>query len=126
MRPLTTEWVAKAEGDRAPLLRERRARAAPNYDAACFHAQQCAEKYLKARLHEAGISFGKTHDIERLLDLALPIETSWEPLRADLIALTDFAVEFRYPGSAAVRADMLESARICERVRALVRSSLGM
>jgi hypothetical protein len=25
----------------------------PNYDDAAFHAQQCAEKYLKARLIEA-------------------------------------------------------------------------
>ncbi|NJL91504.1 MAG: HEPN domain-containing protein [Coleofasciculaceae cyanobacterium SM2_1_6] len=27
----------------------------PNYDAVCFHAQQCFERYLKARLQEAEI-----------------------------------------------------------------------
>jgi HEPN domain-containing protein len=51
MRPLTTEWIQKAEGDLATAHRELRARKAPNFDAACFHAQQSAEKYLKALLH---------------------------------------------------------------------------
>ena len=50
MNPLTTEWVIKAEGDYTVALRELRARKAPNYDAICFHARQCAGKYLKARL----------------------------------------------------------------------------
>src|SRR6266852_9206884 len=69
MQPLTAEWVDKAEGDFATLLREIRARKRPNYDSACFHAQQCTEKYLKARLQEAGIPFGKTHDLPALLHL---------------------------------------------------------
>ena len=45
MNPLTLEWVEKAEGDWLTAQREYRARKAPNYDAACFHAQQVAEKY---------------------------------------------------------------------------------
>jgi len=62
MKPITLEWVAKAEGDWDSAQREYRARQRPNYDAACFHAQQCAEKYLKARLEEAGIAFSRTHN----------------------------------------------------------------
>jgi len=50
MKPLTSEWVEKAEGDLATAKREIRVRKAPNFDAVCFHAQQCAEKYLKALL----------------------------------------------------------------------------
>lgn len=57
MKPITREWVDKAEGDYIAAQREVRARKNPVYDAACFHAQQCAEKYLKARLTEAGIRF---------------------------------------------------------------------
>ena len=52
MKLLTNEWVEKAEQDWNSLHREIRARKNPNYDAACFFAQQCAEKYLKARLVE--------------------------------------------------------------------------
>ena len=63
MQPLTTEWIQKAEGDLATAHRELRARKSPNFDAACFHAQQCAEKYLKALLQEDVIPFGKTHNL---------------------------------------------------------------
>ncbi|MBW1960508.1 MAG: HEPN domain-containing protein [Deltaproteobacteria bacterium] len=35
----------------------------------CFHAQQCAEKYLKAFLTFKNIDFPKTHDIGELLAL---------------------------------------------------------
>ena len=50
MKPLTSEWVEKAEADRSTARRELRVRKAPNFDAVCFHSQQCAEKYLKAVL----------------------------------------------------------------------------
>lgn len=55
MKPLTREWIEKAEGDFATASREIRVRKVPNYDAVCFHAQQCAEKYLKALLQEADV-----------------------------------------------------------------------
>jgi HEPN domain-containing protein len=51
----TKEWIDKAEGDWISALLLYRARKHPNYDNACFHAHQCAEKYLKVRLEEAGI-----------------------------------------------------------------------
>jgi len=63
MKPLTREWIDKAEGDYASAQRELRARKLPNYDAACFHAQQCVEKYIKTRLQEADIAFPKIHDL---------------------------------------------------------------
>jgi HEPN domain-containing protein len=63
MKPITAEWVEKAEGDFATARRELEIDVNPNFDAVCFHAQQCAEKYLKARLIEAGIRFPKTHDL---------------------------------------------------------------
>jgi HEPN domain-containing protein len=52
MLALTQEWVDKAEGDCHTASREARARKAPNYDAVCFHCQQCAEKHLRAYLPE--------------------------------------------------------------------------
>ena len=47
MKPITLEWIAKAEGDWNSAQREYRARQRPNYDAACLHAQQCAENISK-------------------------------------------------------------------------------
>jgi HEPN domain-containing protein len=49
MKPITHEWVEKAEGDLVTGTRELRARLRP--------AQQCAEKYLKACLQEHEIHF---------------------------------------------------------------------
>lgn len=49
------------------MVSEYRARKAPNYDAVCFHSQQCVEKYLKALLQEYNIAFGKIHDLPVLL-----------------------------------------------------------
>ena len=126
MKPLTSEWVAKAEGDFATMLREVRVRKAPNYDAVCFHAQQCVEKYLKARLQEADCPFGRTHNLSALLDLLLPIEPSWEVLSPYLRTLTVFAVGVRYPGESADNMMAREAVKLCRDVRRHVRLSLGL
>ena len=103
MKAITHEWVEKADADFISAGREYRARKQPNYDAACFHAQQCVEKYLKARLAKANKPIPKTHDLAALLDLVLPLEPLWEPFRPQLETLTSYAVEFRYPGESATR-----------------------
>jgi len=126
MKPITREWVDKAEGDYIAAQREVRAHKNPVYDAACFHAQQCAEKYLKARLTEAGIAFGKTHNLLSLLGLLLPNEPGWTSMRPRLIALSVYAVDYRYPGFTAAKPDANDAFRHCREVRRLVRSSLGL
>ena len=126
MNPLTAEWVAKAESDLTSALREWRARKAPNYDAACFHAQQCAEKYLKALLQEKGITFGKTHNLVSLLDVLLPSEPTWTGIRDDLRTLSEYAVDFRYPGAYATKQNAQMAIAICRDVRQRVRASLAL
>ena len=42
MKPITAEWIAKAEGDFNMTERESQVTENPNYDGICFHAQQCA------------------------------------------------------------------------------------
>jgi len=126
MMPLTSEWVEKAENDCHSALRELRARKNPNYNGACFHAQQCAEKYLKGRLQEEGIAFRKTHFLPTLLDLLTDLEPLWEAWREELTALSAFAVNFRYPGDSADKAMAREAVSICKKVRAEVRRSLGL
>ena len=97
MKPMTQEWVEKAEGDYnvsvALWCLEN-----PVYDAICFHAQQCIEKYCKAWLGERDATFPKTHDLEALAKLCLPSLPDLASLLDDLRFLTSFAVEVRYPG----------------------------
>ena len=126
MKPIAAEWVAKAEGDFAMMERECRAQENPNYDGICFHAQQCAEKYLKARLCEADISFSKIHDLVALLEQALDAEPEWETFRENLAYLSDFAVTFRYPGESADRESALDAQRRCRLFRNAACNALGL
>jgi len=126
MKPIAAEWVAKAEDDYAVMERESRVTVHPSCDAICFHAQQCAEKYLKARLSEAGATFGKTHDLVSLLDQILDMEPQWEAFREDLAYLSSFAVAFRYPGESADWDCALDAQRWCRAFRSAVRCSLGL
>ena len=126
MKQITQEWINKAEGDWSSAQREVRARQSPNYDAACFHTQQCAEKYLKGRLEEAGITFSKTHDLIRLLHLVLPTEPMWISLQADLSVLTNYAVDFRYPGFFATKIQAQVAVKSCRRIRKVIRLAFGL
>ncbi len=126
MKQLTLEWIEKAEGDFNLLEREIRARKNPNYDAVCFHAQQCVEKYLKGRLMEANVGFPKTHDLVLLLDLTLPVEPLWEIHRDGLSFLSGFGVEFRYPGESADLAMAKKVQKSCRAFRTLARETMGL
>jgi HEPN domain-containing protein len=105
MKPPTAEWVAKAEGDFLTAGRELRARKSPNYDAVCFHAQQCAEKYLKAVLQEDERNIPKIHNLIELMLLCEEIDSSFEMLRADLVTMERYSVRVRYPGESAEKED---------------------
>lgn len=126
MKPITDEWIAKAEGDFAMMERECQVQENPNYDGICFHAQQCAEKYLKARLCEAGITFNKIHDLTALLEQALAIEPAWETFREDLAYLSDFAITFRYPGESADEESALDARQRCRLFRNAARNAFGL
>ena len=64
---------------------------------ASFHAQQAAEKYLKAALVIEQIRFPRTHELERLQPL---LPAGWAvPDREALAGLSRFAVAGRYPES---------------------------
>jgi HEPN domain-containing protein len=126
MKKLTREWVKKAEGDYGTASREMRPRKSPNYDAACFHCQQCAEKYRKARLHEAGIAVPKTHDLTLLLNMALAVEPSWNAHAASLTTLTAYAVIYRYPGFSAAKTDAQQAMKTCRGFRKEARARLGI
>ncbi|MGD0089006.1 MAG: HEPN domain-containing protein [Planctomycetota bacterium] len=126
MKALTAEWVSKAEDDWDTGLVVFRRRKSPKYDHACFHAQQCAEKYLKALLVEEGIAFPKTHDLRCLLNM-LPIRNAaWEALRPSLANLSEDAVICRYPGEVADKAAAKESLATARLVRALARKHLDL
>lgn len=89
------DWLSHARSDLAL------ARISPPEDVMleglCFHAQQAAEKALKALLVSYNRDYPRTHNIGTLLDF-LP-ETLTIPTEVEQAAgLTDYAVMTRYPG----------------------------
>lgn len=74
MKAATREWVKKAESDYQLAVSLMRRRKVPVHDHACFHFQQAAEKYLKARLEEAQVRSSKSHDLKLLLGLVTPFD----------------------------------------------------
>jgi HEPN domain-containing protein len=126
MKPITQEWIDKAEGDFATAQRELEVQWMPNYDAVCFHSQQCIEKYLKACLQDASIASTKTHDLSALLDLLLPVQPAWVSLRPRLNALTSYAIEFRYPGMVATQAIAAQALQDCIAVRKIIRQHFSL
>jgi HEPN domain-containing protein len=68
-------------------------------DIICFHAQQAAEKYLKAYLVYFEQDFPKTHALEDLVLLAQSKYPACRNLFASACDLSPYAVEIRYPDS---------------------------
>lgn len=71
----------------------------PSYGTASFHAQQGAEKALKALLARHGVPVENTHDLGRLLRQAENVSPGIATRLADADALTPFAVLTRSPMS---------------------------
>ena len=125
MKPSTREWVSKAEEDFAAAVCLAR-RKKPLWAPVCFHAQQCAKKYLKARLNEASIQFSRTHDLEQLLNQALALEPLWAAFRSSLKTLADLAVLPRYPGRLYTKSEAQRAVKDSRSFRREARLSLGL
>lgn len=116
-------WVALAEDD-LTMARSALRRRQPLWHMAAFHAQQCAEKYLKALLVRTRRPFPRTHDLRALHTLcadagiALPIE------RDVLDAPTAHAVWARYPGEGPNPQEARNAVATARSVRRLARSTL--
>ena len=95
-RRILASWLNKAKADLN--VAERLLSQDTEYaNAVAFHSQQAAEKYLKALLTWFEIEFPKTHDLELLLNLIKPTCRTVPSELKDIIDLTPYGVELRYP-----------------------------
>jgi len=125
--PATTvlPWVEKAERDWLAAKRLLALKEDGLLDAVCFHAQQCAEKYLKGLLVSLALHFPKTHDLEMLWGL-LPRSTIPGLDLPEFLHLNRYTVEARYPGGwePITRAEAARAVAAARKVRAAVRKRL--
>lgn len=125
MNETVSAWVAKAEGDYRVASREMAATADPSFDAVCFHAQQCAEKLLKAALIQRQVTPPRVHDLVELSRLLAAARPEWDWPVAELRRLSQSAVDARYPGSFATQQEAAQALAICSRLRDRLRALLG-
>jgi len=91
---LVRGWLLKAESDLAGARVCLDATQA--LDAVCFHAQQAAEKCIKAYLTASGIEFPFIHNLEKLIDLCARDDAAFTGIKRLGQELTPYAVELRY------------------------------
>jgi HEPN domain-containing protein len=118
-------WAASAEEDFV-LARTAVRRKQPLASGACFHAQQCAEKYVTALLISKGADFPKTHDLLLLNNLCSTNGILLEIDPRHLNTLADYAVRTRYPGNAPTAEDAKEAIELAKLVRDFARKFLGL
>ena len=120
------QWVTYADDD----LRLARhgltiTIAPPPYRLIAYHAQQCAEKYLKAYLVLRRVDFPYTHNIAHLLDLCSG-QARWAESLRDAEELTPFAITARYPGEdeAVTHAEAIRALDLADGVRTTIRKAI--
>lgn len=90
-------WLGYALGDLAASRAQPSRRVRPRI--AAFHAQQAAEKALKAALVLANLDPERTHDLDTLRN-ELPPGWRVKTRQTDLAPLSRYGVEVRYPDDA--------------------------
>ena len=66
-------------------------------DTAIYHAQQCAEKSLKAYLEFKNVTVPKSHSLDKLLDLCKRKDADFGKIDRQVFDLEGLDVRFRYP-----------------------------
>jgi HEPN domain-containing protein len=119
------QWVKYAEED-LRLAEQALGMPDPPYRLIAYHAQQCAEKYLKAFLVLNGVDFPYTHNILVLLGICRPL-AEWAGDLVDAGRLSAYAVTARYPGldDGLTEEDASAAIALARRVRQTVRAALG-
>ncbi len=118
-------WVARAEEDYLVAVMSLR-RKQPLTVTACFHAQQCAEKYLKALLLAHDCAFPRSHDLRLLSGLCNEADVWVDVAVIRLDSLSFYAVNTRYPGEGLTLEQARDGLKTARVVRRFARMSLGL
>ncbi|MDE2990212.1 MAG: HEPN domain-containing protein [Chloroflexota bacterium] len=103
--PPEQAWFDKAAED-LEIARRALGPDRPFPAAACFHAQQCAEKYLKGYLVAHDVPFRFVHDLGYLIGLCAGVNPALASLRPAAITLNPYVAIARYPSEAAQEPDI--------------------
>ncbi len=91
---LVKGWVRKADSDLANAGLCISSNTA--LDTACFHAQQAAEKVIKAYLIAFNLTSPFIHNVEKLIEIAEQHDAAFQQVKSLGQSLTPYAVQLRY------------------------------
>lgn len=118
------EWLMHADEDLRLAKHALKLKSSCPYKLIAYHAQQCAEKYLKAYLVFKNTDFPYTHNISRLLELCPDLAEQARNLQ-EAKFLTPYAITARYPGKGKVtKRNALQAIMAADNVRKVIRGVL--
>lgn len=115
-------WYVRGEAD-PKLARRAISPEDPLPDLAAYHAQQCAEKYLKGFLGAKAMPFRLVHDLGYLVHLCEKSAPEFVGLEDAALALSGYATEARYPREddvACTIEEANEAIRLAEEIKGFV------
>jgi HEPN domain-containing protein len=99
---LAKEWLQYAKSDLNTARHMFKDVHPKETEISCYHAQQCAEKSLKACLIAKGMSPPYIHDLVELTRLCTAQEASFSTIQPYCASLNPYGVQVRYPNELAV------------------------
>ena len=119
-------WLFKAENDLKSAKKLMDGEPAVP-DTAIYHAQQCAEKALKAYLSFKLQPVQRTHDVEFLVGLCSEIDKNFSRLLDHARILSPYSAAFRYPDIILEpdKEDVFEAIEKASEVLAFVKGTIG-
>ena len=119
-------WFEKAEAD-LEMARRALGPGNPLPAMACYHAQQCAEKYFKGYLVSQRVDFRFVHDLVYLTQQCVERQPAFAELELTARILSRYGAGVRYPMENFVDPDddeAKEAVRLAESVAEFVKQSL--
>ncbi|MCX5803195.1 MAG: HEPN domain-containing protein [Proteobacteria bacterium] len=120
------EWIVYGDEDLRLARHALKLLSGCPYRLIAYHAQQCAEKYLKAYLVFHLVDFPYTHNISHLLELCSE-KTDWLKKLGSAEELTPYAITARYPGEdeKVTKKEAIRAINLAADVRRVVRKALS-
>ncbi len=94
LQKVVRQWIEKAENDLITAEHTLSLTERCPFEAVCFHAQQCAEKFFKALLVSRSLPVPKTHDLRILIRL-VPQDIQLGLDLESLFSLNRYAIDSR-------------------------------
>jgi len=115
MREIVQEWVEKGNSDFLAAKTLVQKEGLENQTG--FHCQQAIEKWLKAYLIKHGEEIQTIHDLMALVIYCEKYDPAFKELEPLVEGISDFAVEFRYPGLNATAEEVKDALNKTKKVK---------